>query len=713
MRRLLIALLALLVLLLVALGWLAGTEAGLNLLWQQLVRPAVPALVSGNIRGRLSDTVIIDDLRYEDDQRVFAAKTLELEWVPRALLDGVLQVRRLAAAALYYEQRGAGSGEPVTLPERVTLPLAVDVQALSVRDAVIISAPGAEPLSLDSLALAGTFRDTRLDITQLALRLADVVLDGAATLHTVDAFALTGDLRWQATPPGYAALAGQTRLSGSLRALQVEQQLAAPYALQASLLLNDPLAALQLEATIELQDSDLMAINAAWPDMRLAGTLGASGPPEVLALNGTIDIRDAMAANLQLVFAGNLQSTALQVDTLQLTSPGRPARLDAHGSLGLGAAPEFDFQAQWQSLAWPLEGPAEYQSEQGRFTLTGTPDTYRLEADGDVKVQDILTGQMAVRARSGSEPGSWQIETASLTSGTARLTATGQVGSRYDLDWQVDAPRLADLSPQATGSLQGKGRLGGRLPGLAISIDAQGSNMGLQGYRIGTLAVDGDVRLGEGESSRLQARLEDATLAGIRITRLDVEGSGTTAQHSLKLMADADQGRADLAVTGRWDGTTWYFNLPQATLAYLKLEPWQLQQPLNGELTRERLQVAEHCWGSGAARACGRFAGTVEAYTGNFALTDLPLAYFATLLPRDLDPEGVIQARGDFGMLARQAPTINVRFDSSPVTLALPLEDDSAAAAYRTGPRPGHVYAGTTARTADGRAAVCHRAGRR
>jgi len=674
-RRLLPGLLALLLLLLAGLGWLAGTESGLRLLWNHLVRPAVPELSSGEVTGRLAGHITISDLRYENVQLLFAARSLQLEWAPAALLDGVVQIRRLAAEGLHYEQRGEGGDEPLTLPERIALPVVIDLQDLSVTDAVIVSAPGADPLSLDSLLLAGTWRDTRLDITQLALRRPDLSLDGAATLQTADDFGLTGELRWEAMPPGYAPLQAETRLSGNLRSLRVEQTVAAPYALQASLLLSEPLATLLLDATVELQASDLVAINSTWPDMRLAGTVAASGPPDALQLDGTVDIRDAMAATLQLVFAGKLQPAVLQLATLQLSSPGRPAQLDAQGSIGLGAQPEFDFQAEWRALAWPLEGTADYESKQGRFTLTGTPNAYRLDAAGDVKYQDVLNGQLAVRARSGSEPGSWQIETASLSRGTARLSATGQVGNRYDLDWQVNAPRLADLSPQASGSLTGSGRLGGSLPGLAISVHAQGSAMGFRGHRIGTLAIDGDVQLADDRASRLQATLADALLAGIRITNLEVEGSGTTAQHSIRLGVDSSHGASDLGVTGRWDGDTWHFTMQQANLAYPKLAPWRLEQPLSGKLTRTRLQLSEHCWGSDAARICGQFAGTPEAYTGAFSLTDLPLTYFSALLPLESDLQGVIQARGDLGKVAKQAARINVHLDSTPATLRLPQQD--------------------------------------
>lgn len=675
LRRILPGILLLLVLLLAALAWLAATEAGLRLVWQQAVRLSEPALSAASVEGRLLGKIRLGELRYETDQLLFSAKSLQLDWTPMDLLDGLLRVRALAGEEVRYEQRAAGSDEPLALPQQISLPFAIELQDLVIDDLVIVSAPQAEPLSFDAIALAGSYRDSRLEITRLDLRRPEIALAATATLQTQAEYPLTGDLRWQATLPDYAPLAAHTRLSGSLHTLQVEQTLAAPYALQASLTLTGLLSGLNLDGAIELQNTDLTAINAAWPDMHLNGTATVRGPPGALQLSGTVDVQDPVAGALQLVFAGNLQPEVLQFDTLQLSSTDRPTRLDAAGSIGFGAQPVFDFQAQWQALAWPLQGEPEYESTQGQFTLTGTPQAYRLDARGDLKLQDLLAGQLALRARSAEEPGSWQIEAASLTGGASRVEAKGQVGSEYDLDWRVDALRLGDLSPQATGSLSGKGTLKGSFPELAIRASASGSGIGFRNFRLAQLEIDGDINLAKGQASRLKADIVDAVLAGTRVARLAVDGSGTTAQHRVRLQADSEHGNADLAVTGHWDGASWKFDLQQASLAYPELAPWQLAQPVSGELTREHLQLPEHCWTSAQARACGRFAGSAQDYSGAFTLSNLPLAYFVALFPERLGAEGELNARGDFRKSAKQAATLNVQLDSTPVQLKLPQDN--------------------------------------
>ena len=153
LRRSLLIVLALLLVLLGTLAWLAGTESGLQLAWQYLVRPAVPELAVGEVSGRLVDRITVGELRYETGELLFAARTLELAWRPTRLFDGVLQIETLAGEGVRYEQRAPGSDEPPAFPADIRLPLAIELDGLSIRDIALVTAPGAEPLTVVALEM--------------------------------------------------------------------------------------------------------------------------------------------------------------------------------------------------------------------------------------------------------------------------------------------------------------------------------------------------------------------------------------------------------------------------------------------------------------------------------------------------------------------------------------------------------------------------------
>ncbi|MGB5474533.1 MAG: translocation/assembly module TamB, partial [Gammaproteobacteria bacterium] len=186
LRRILPGILALLLLVLALLGWLAGTESGLRLLWRQLIGPVVPELAIGTVQGRLAGSIRLTDVHYESGQLLFEARSLQLDWSPAALLDKLLRIERLAGEGVRYEQRMAGNGQPLQLPDRFSLPVALEVQDLSIQELVIVGAPGAEPLAFDAVTLAGGYHGTELTIARFAVRHAAVAVDGALGLQTQD-----------------------------------------------------------------------------------------------------------------------------------------------------------------------------------------------------------------------------------------------------------------------------------------------------------------------------------------------------------------------------------------------------------------------------------------------------------------------------------------------------------------------------------------------
>lgn len=686
LRRFTVALLALLLAVAAAAGWLAGTESGLHVLWSRLLGPAVPALAIGTVQGRLAGPLRLTDVRFENDGMLFVARTLELDWTPASLRNGVLRIERLAGTGVRYEQRAPGEGGPVELPARFSLPLDLEVLLLDVQGLVIVAAPDAAPLAFDAVSLAGDWRDVVLDIRDIRVAHPAFRVEGVLGVHAEAAYPVTGDVHWQATPPGYAPVAARTGLSGSLQALHIEQATEAPYALQLDLTVAAPLAAPRLDGTAMFADSDLAAIHADWPDLRVTGRVTAAGPFDALTFDGSLQAQDPLAGVLRLLFAGALLPDALRFDNLQLAADDRPARLDARGRIGFGDRPAFDFQAQWQALAWPLTGAPDYASQAGRFTLAGTPDAYRLEATGDLRILDVLAGELALAARSADAPGSWRIEQARLSGDASFIEASGQLGTANELAWRVHAPRLADLVPQGAGELEAHGTLRGTFREPVLDLQARGAGLLVRDYRVGDLDADARLDLAGGSASRIEVALREAVLPGARIEHASARGDGTRARHRLHVQAASDRGSADLAVQGAWDGTGWRFDLTGAELAPAALAAWRLAEPVSGTLSQAGLQVPAHCWTSGPARACGHFAGAAQDFEGGFTLTGLPVAYFDPLFTTPANLSGVVDGQGDFSRAAGQPLRVSARLASTPLLLQLSPDDADAAQAFRFAP---------------------------
>ena len=115
----------------VLLVYVSTSRHGLKLLWQNL-QPLLPTeLTIDSLEGRLSGPLTVTGLKFRNDDFSLELNAAELDWTPRRLLSGVLQVDRLVLEDGRYTPAETAApraaSEPVTLPDRMALPIAVQL----------------------------------------------------------------------------------------------------------------------------------------------------------------------------------------------------------------------------------------------------------------------------------------------------------------------------------------------------------------------------------------------------------------------------------------------------------------------------------------------------------------------------------------------------------------------------------------------------------
>ena len=442
-RHLLTLLVLLFGTLLLALSWLLATESGLQFIWRTLAAQAGPELAATQVTGSLAGRLQIQTLSYETDTFNVAVEQLDIAWQPGALLTGTLQFSQISAAAVHYVQLD-GTTETVSGPVElavITLPLHLRLDALHIGTVTIVSVADSEPLELQDITLTARARGTRLTLDRLALAAPGLTLEGNASLEMQDDYTLQGTLDWQWQPEALATLAAHTNFEGSLRRLVLVQDILPPYSAHTELTLSNILDALQIDGRLTLQDSTLADISSDWPELRISTVLSLAGPLEQLHISGSGHSQDAQANRIDATLDAELQPEQLHIQTLQLTVPEQPARLQLRGDIDFAMAePGFDLQADWQELAWPLHTEPVASSVRGELALTGNSDAYhvsasalldspqytpaevQLQGQGNLESLNITTFQ--ARLLDGSLQGSAQIAWAPQL--TARLALTGK-----------------------------------------------------------------------------------------------------------------------------------------------------------------------------------------------------------------------------------------------------------------------------------------------
>ena len=366
-----------------------------------------------------------------------------------------------------------------------------------------------------------------------------------------------------------------------------------------------------------------------------ANLKGQDLPPAVLTLDGKGNVEQFKLERLRLAaLQGNTDLTAL-VDwskaiswTSQLTLSGIntakqwpewPAKLDGkittRGSLHGGS--------------WQLQVPV-------------------LQLDGNVK-QNKVTARGTL---SGNAAGQWKIPGIDLALGRNQLNVKGQLDEKsWNLDANIDAPRLDGALPGLGGTAKGLLKLRGNLQAPQLLADLTASGLQWQALRINRVKIDGDVRSTDQIQGQLAVRVEQLKQDALEVSLLTLDAKGSEKQHQLQLKIDGKPVSGQLALQGSFDRQQqrWRGNLNN-TRFDTPVGEWRLTRAIALDYlnTEQKISVGPHCWQNPNAELC--VPKTIEAGQSGQAsvvLNRFDLAMIKPFLGPDTALSGVFTGRAD------------------------------------------------------------------
>ncbi|HRD65533.1 MAG TPA: translocation/assembly module TamB domain-containing protein [Candidatus Competibacter sp.] len=545
LRRLLFWLISLplflLLLLLLAGGVGVSTETGAKGLLMLATKILPGQLHYGQVDGRLLGPLRVEQFRYEAGPLKVALAKGELDWQPADLFDGTLNVVTLRFDGLNLQlppsdetaPASAPATEPLTLPD-VRLPLAVTVAELQGRD-IHIQPAGAPPIQVDAINLKARTETDGVTVETLEVRspLGEVRLNGR--VNPTGDYPLWLQLAWQFPTPDYGTFDGQGEIEGKLRdRLRLTHKIAGAALLELDGEVRQLLAEPAWSVKAKLDVADLKPFVPDLAGKPLTVRLDAEGVLARFRGKGEIDATVPELGPATVRFAAAGDPSAIKLDELHLTVPGRPLALSAKGDVQI-AELRFNATGQWQSLVWPLAGPPQVESLKGEFTADGTPKDYRFQLAADLQGPNIPKGRWTLNGQ-GSDRAVRDVKLSGQTlEGTLQATA--------------DAAWAPAVSWRAT------------LSGEGLNPGAQWKEVpGKLNLRLKT---DGGL-----ENAVLHANLLLEELAGT-LSGQTVRGNADVAiqdQHltikALRLNAGDARLEADGSLAQRWD-LRWKLDVPQ------------------------------------------------------------------------------------------------------------------------------------------------------
>ncbi|UVL70524.1 translocation/assembly module TamB domain-containing protein [Pseudomonas protegens] len=307
----LLAIVALVILIILALASVLGTQAGSR--WA-LAR--VPGLTLDNFEGRLGGHWSADHLLWQQEGNRVELNAVQFTWSPGCLLRMTLCIEQLEAdqVSLLFPPSGETetSSEPISLPE-LKLPLAIELGQVRVGRLLF---NGSEELK--TLQLAAHWTAQGLQIDSLHLKRDDLSLDLSGLLQPSGDWPLTAQGNLGLPAPGGGPWSLALKVEGDLlKTLQLNadssgylqgqlsgqlQPLVENLPAQVRITADGFKASADLPDTLQLDQLELTGKGDLKSGYQLAGkaSLPAEQGPVALLLQGKVDAKGAQIAALDL-----------------------------------------------------------------------------------------------------------------------------------------------------------------------------------------------------------------------------------------------------------------------------------------------------------------------------------------------------------------------------------------------------------------------------
>jgi len=428
--------LAIVLLLAIALGWLLATSSGLRFVLARAASATNGALSVQNAHGRLAGPLDLVGVRYNDGKGTdirLATAHLDLRLWP--LLHKHLHVLDLQADGVEVDLP-ASSDKPEPESSGIDLRPPLDIQLDRVHVGKLAIRQAGQPLfASNRLDLAGSWTNAGLSLSKLELDAPDgqAQLDGSIAIGSDYHGDGKATFRWKVADTDYAGNLS-ARSDGRNAHLELQMSLPTPAKLMIDLQQggNYPWTA-KLDAPAFdpkpiLGDSSLT---------RLGLALAGSGDHRGGTLDGHIDINGYKLLLKPLRARFNDDFSTLQLEQLELGSPQIKGMLSANGVVQLGAEPiSGNLDIAWKDLELPADLAGQDLASHGELKASGSAEKFHAEGEVHIgppgklaKLQLDLDGTQQLI----------NLHTLALVQDKGGMRAKGTLTLQPVLGWQVEA----------------------------------------------------------------------------------------------------------------------------------------------------------------------------------------------------------------------------------------------------------------------------------
>lgn len=419
-----------------------------------------------------------------------------------------------------------------------------------------------------------------------------------------------------------------------------------------------------------------------------SGTLNVSGEDRQYQFDGDFKLTGTQVPKSKWRLQGSGDAEAIDISTLE----GNILDGTLSGDATLKFVPHLSWQAQLKGKS--LNPATRWPQWPGSLTFTAGVSGQLPEEGLEIAVAlPSLSGTLRGRKLGGRGEGTWQRGVASLKSlelqlGSARLNAQGQLDKELAFNWQLDASDLADLLPQALGSLKGNGLLSGPLATPRLTLRLDGSSLAISDYRAEQLHADVALDLQQHVPSALMLQVEQLLIPGMPQQSVTLKAEGPLNDHRISLDSRSAKQSLNLGASagyteGRWAGTLSRLQIDDESLGQ-----WMLAQAATFSFKAGNMRMEEFCLSQAEANLCT--AGHWASDTGlkaSLRSALFPLQLLQPYLPQRFGIQGELDGKASLAIAPERPPRLeaSLTFGQGQFTLFDPETESEALSLSYTG----------------------------
>lgn len=326
-----------------------------------------------------------------------------------------------------------------------------------------------------------------------------------------------------------------------------------------------------------------------------------------------------------------------------------PSHLQADIRLKAVLDPVSWHVTHWQCQLHQLQGQVRHRPVKGQGEIEGTAQLWRVKQ--------------------------WQLQ-----SGQARLTADGELGAQQThFNWQMNIPDMADVWPEAAGSLVSQGQLQGVQHQWNWVVHAKANQWHLADYEAKQASLDFAYRTTQPELFQLQFTGQDWRWRDQRLTRLAISSQGQYAKQRIDWSIQSSIVRSQGRLMGGFDDNLgWQGVLQDWQVAPLTQAAWRLRAAVPLVLSQDRISVPQAlCMQQGRQWFCGQGDWQKKAWQLHVSTSAVNLAMAPFIFPKDWHVMGQVQARIDADGRELQLDHSRVRFNAEGLRIEVPQANNT------------------------------------